>query len=196
MDLEKRIASYLDKVPPSVAGQQGDTQLFKVACTLYNGFALAEEETLKWLHHFNKKCQPPWNEDRLAYKAGQAAQVSHQNPRGYLLGMLPKPTLIEDKPIREFKLPATFATAKPDSPPNTCYDITPTPSINTPVLSVRVGKNSRGYRGKKDLHMGCYDPVVKTALELFDGELRPATPTYPWAMWDKLAKYDPSWHGT
>jgi hypothetical protein len=86
MTLDDRIRAYLEKVPPCIAGQGGDTHLFKVACTLYQGFALEPETVLTWLHHFNQKCQPPWDSARLIYKAAAAVNAHHDKPRGYLLG--------------------------------------------------------------------------------------------------------------
>ena len=86
MKHEERISRYLDTTPPCIAGQGGDLQLFKVACSLYNGFALTEAETVAWLVIYNRKCEPMWPATRLQYKAEQAASVPHENPRGYLLG--------------------------------------------------------------------------------------------------------------
>ena len=56
MKHEERISRYLDTTPPCIAGQGGDLQLFKVACSLYNGFALTEAETVAWLVIYNRKC--------------------------------------------------------------------------------------------------------------------------------------------
>jgi hypothetical protein len=86
MKHEERINRYLDAVPPCIAGQGGDNQLFKVACALYNGFALTEAETVAWLVIYNRKCEPMWPATRLQYKAEQAANTSHEKVRGYLLG--------------------------------------------------------------------------------------------------------------
>ena len=85
MDRNERIKRYLAAVPPCVEGEGGDSQLFKVACLLFNGFALSEIETLSWLKHYNTKCLPPWDESRLIYKTGEAIRVSHAKPRGHLL---------------------------------------------------------------------------------------------------------------
>jgi hypothetical protein len=84
-DKNEQIIRYLAAVPPAIAGQGGDNQTFKVACALYNGFALSEEETLTWLRAYNKKCEPPWPDPRLAYKASEAAKAAYQKPRGHLL---------------------------------------------------------------------------------------------------------------
>lgn len=80
-----QISRYLATAPPAISGQGGDIQTFRVACALYNGFALSEEETFTWLKAYNQKCLPPWSDPRLAYKASQATKVTHQKPRGYLL---------------------------------------------------------------------------------------------------------------
>ena len=68
MNTNERIRAYLDKIPPCIAGQGGDVHLYKVACVLFNGWALSEEETLVWLRVFNQRCQPPWDEYRLLTK--------------------------------------------------------------------------------------------------------------------------------
>ena len=121
MTTDKRIRLYLDKIPPCIADQGGDTHLFKVACVLYNGFALSEADTLRWLEHFNQKCLPPWDDYRLVYKAGQAASASHQKPRGYLLGgpsiavTTPMPNHKRNEtPVRSGKMFATATTPLTD----------------------------------------------------------------------------------
>ena len=89
MTLQERVTKYLERVPPCIAGQHGDDQLYKVACAIANGFNLTEGQTLEFLRIYNQRCEPPWNESRLAYKAGQAARATnHHKPRGYLLRKL------------------------------------------------------------------------------------------------------------
>ncbi len=86
MTLEERIISYLDRCPPAIEHSGGDVQTFKVACNLYNGFALDEAETFRFLQIYNKTCQPPWKEERLRKKVSGAMSAKHQKPRGHLLG--------------------------------------------------------------------------------------------------------------
>ena len=66
---EDRIAKYLEAIPAAVAGSGGHKQTFKVACVLYNGWALSEKETLAWLKIYNAKCEPPWSDKELEHKA-------------------------------------------------------------------------------------------------------------------------------
>ena len=86
MTKAERIARYLDATPAAVSGHGGHDQTFKVACSLYNGWALSQDETLAWLALYNERCQPPWSEHELCHKAAQAAKVEHKKPRGHLLG--------------------------------------------------------------------------------------------------------------
>ena len=45
--------TYLDAIPPAIAYSRGHNQTFKVACLLYNGWSLTEDETLAWLKIYN-----------------------------------------------------------------------------------------------------------------------------------------------
>ena len=83
--LQERIQAYLDATPPAIAYSDGHKQTFKVACLLYNGWALTVDETLAWLKIYNTKCEPPWTNKELAHKAKDAAKAKHEKPRGYLL---------------------------------------------------------------------------------------------------------------
>ena len=86
--LQERIQAYLDAIPPAIAYSGGHKQTFKVACLLFNGWALTVDETLAWLKIFNAKCQPPWSDKELAHKANDAATAKHEKSRGYLLDAL------------------------------------------------------------------------------------------------------------
>ena len=120
MTIDERIAAYLDKIPPCVEGNGGDTRLYKVACALYQGFALSEQETLAWLHKFNEKCEPPWPPEeyhRLEHKAAEAVKAKYVKPRGYLLGgsaPLKLATFQPAEPIAIFQRPSltTFTTSQ------------------------------------------------------------------------------------
>ena len=87
MTLDERIALYLEKCPPAVAGSRGHDQTFAVACALVNGFALDETDALRHMLVYNATCSPSWKERELRHKVQQAAKVNHQKPRGHLLGM-------------------------------------------------------------------------------------------------------------
>jgi hypothetical protein len=77
--LQERIQTYLDATPPAIAYSDGHKQTFKVACLLFNGWALTIDETLAWLKVYNTKCEPPWSDKELAHKAKDAAKAKHEN---------------------------------------------------------------------------------------------------------------------
>lgn len=86
MDLRERIFRYLAACPAAIAGQEGHKRTFSVACSLFNGFALTESETLDYLRLYNSRCQPEWNERELEHKANSAANAQHSKARGHLIG--------------------------------------------------------------------------------------------------------------
>ena len=114
--LQERIQTYLDAIPPAIAHSDGHKQTFKVACLLYNGWALTVDETLAWLKVYNAKCQPPWSDKELAHKAKDAAKAKHEKPRGYLLnGSIADQRAEPDwtlptKPHATGKIPTTLTT--------------------------------------------------------------------------------------
>jgi hypothetical protein len=86
-EISERVRAYLDKVPASVAGNGGDDQLFRAASILVNGFGLSPEEALPFLREYNARAEPPWLENRLAYKLAEALEEGPPpgKPCGYLL---------------------------------------------------------------------------------------------------------------
>ena len=122
--VREQITKYLDAVPPAIAGSRGHNRTFSVACSLYNGWALSEEDTLAWLKVYNERCEPKWNEKELAHKAASAAKAEHTKPRGHLLNpsieqqRAARDWTISKKPIASGKIalshPATLATLNSD----------------------------------------------------------------------------------
>jgi hypothetical protein len=112
---QERIAKYLEAIPPAIAYSRGHDQTFKVACFLYNGWALTEAETLAWLKVYNANCQPRWSDKELQHKAADAASAEHKKPRGHLLNASTQEQRAEpdwtlpSKPIASGKIPATLA---------------------------------------------------------------------------------------
>jgi hypothetical protein len=53
---------------------------------LVNGFAMSDDEAWAVLLDYNARCQPPWSESELRHKLSEARKVTHQHPRGHLLG--------------------------------------------------------------------------------------------------------------
>lgn len=86
MPLRERILKYLSACPPAIEGQNGSTQTFAVARSLYNGFALSESEVFQYLQDgYNLRCTPPWSEKELLHKASEATKAEYTKVRGYLL---------------------------------------------------------------------------------------------------------------
>ena len=74
-DAKERARRYIAKIE-SVAGQGGDTALFKAACALCQKFGLSEETALALLEEWNThNAKPPWGVDRLKYKVSQALKL-------------------------------------------------------------------------------------------------------------------------
>ncbi len=81
----RRARAYLAKLPPSIEGEGGDKALWKAALVLTRGFALPREEALRLLRDdFNPRCNPRWDDDRLAYKVKEAIGNGKKS-MGYLL---------------------------------------------------------------------------------------------------------------
>lgn len=85
MTREERICRYLSACPPAISGSNGHGQTFSIACNLYNGFAMTQQELEYWLSQYNTRCQPPWSERELAHKVQQAMNAQHSRPRGCLI---------------------------------------------------------------------------------------------------------------
>lgn len=79
-----RAHSYLEKLPPAIAGSGGHAAAFNAAVVLVRGFAMPEEDALPLLLAWNHThCNPPWREVELRHKLRSAANSSR--PLGYLL---------------------------------------------------------------------------------------------------------------
>ena len=77
---------YLEKIPPCIAGQGGDTQLYATACAIFWDFGLSEAEGMTLLREYNTRCLPPWPESRLTYKMNEVLKPDlHDRPRGHKL---------------------------------------------------------------------------------------------------------------
>jgi hypothetical protein len=104
MTKNERITAYLAHIPGAISGSGGHDQTFKVACALYNGWCLTEEETFSWLALYNQKCQPRWNERELKHKAASAAKAMHEKRRGYLFDDNSEPKSTQGEPTTIFKV--------------------------------------------------------------------------------------------
>ncbi len=84
-DVERRAAAYLDAMPAAISGQGGHNATYAAATALVHGFALPIDVALHLLlDRFNPRCVPPWSEKELRHKVENAADKSHERPRGWL----------------------------------------------------------------------------------------------------------------
>lgn len=74
----RRAKGWLARTPGAVEGQRGHDHTFYVACRLCNGFDLGPERTFELMLQWNTSCQPPWTEQELAHKIGDA--MKHSGP--------------------------------------------------------------------------------------------------------------------
>jgi hypothetical protein len=176
---EDRIAKYLEAIPGAIAGAGGHKQTFKAACSLYNGWALTEEETLAWLKVYNAKCNPLWTDKELEHKAKDVARAKHNKPRGYLLGEsgsafekeAPDWTL-PTKPMGVWKIPATLATPNSIS---ICTTVTFTDKrveIENTVANVANGVVSGLVSPENGEHSENMEPLDPEPVSILDPEAR------------------------
>jgi hypothetical protein len=82
--ISERAASYLERMPPAIAGSGGHAATFNAAAVLTRGFAMPETDALPLLLAWNQShCQPPWSEADIRHKLRSAATSTR--PLGYLL---------------------------------------------------------------------------------------------------------------
>jgi hypothetical protein len=70
--LERRISSYLAKIPPAVSGHGGHIQTYYVARILVHGFGLSDTDAMTFMYEYNARCAPPWREKELRHKLQSA----------------------------------------------------------------------------------------------------------------------------
>jgi hypothetical protein len=91
--LDKRVErarAYVAKMEPSISGQGGHKQLFKVAMVLGDGFGLPEEAALELLREFNERGDPE-SEEQLAHKVASAMKrIAKQGGPSYALALTPQ----------------------------------------------------------------------------------------------------------
>jgi hypothetical protein len=80
------IERYVMTAPLAVSGSNGHGVTLGVGRTLYNGFGLSREETLKWLQVYNTRLAEKWTERELEHKTDSAVRGSYDKPRGWMLG--------------------------------------------------------------------------------------------------------------
>jgi hypothetical protein len=67
----------------AIAGKRGHDVTFKMACDLVRGFELSDDDAMKLMEQWNKKCSPPWATADLEKKVSDARNASGKT--GYLL---------------------------------------------------------------------------------------------------------------
>lgn len=82
---EERIQLYVDRTAIAISGQEGSKRTMAVARTLYTGFDLSEEDTVRWLTQFSARCQPPWNEKEIIHKVKSVVNTKTSHERGWML---------------------------------------------------------------------------------------------------------------
>jgi len=103
----RRAGAYLDRLPPSIAGQHGHDALFRAAVAVGWGFDLPDGEAMPLLERFNMRADPPWDSADLARKLAEARTIQHREPRGWLLDA--ESTRAE---VRATAEPAPFASER------------------------------------------------------------------------------------
>ncbi len=74
---ETNVIEYLKNVEPSVEGNGGDVQAFKVAAYVIETFNLTIDQVLiLMLEHWNERCSPPWDSSDLRNKIDNAFKYS------------------------------------------------------------------------------------------------------------------------
>lgn len=89
IDIIERAQRLLRVTEPSISGSDGHKSLLAAASALINGFLLDDGTALSLLmHHFNPRCDPPWDERDLQRKVNEAKRLGPAGRKspGYLLG--------------------------------------------------------------------------------------------------------------
>lgn len=84
VDPVERAQAFLERVDPAVSGQRGDLLTFRVCCRIVRGFDLSDEQAMRVLSEWNKRCEPPWSEHELRQKVANARRYGRE-PLGGLL---------------------------------------------------------------------------------------------------------------
>jgi DNA primase RepB-like protein len=79
-----RARAFLQHVDPAVSGRRGDLLTFRVCCRIVRGFNLSDEQAMRVLTEWNKRCEPPWSEHELRQKVTNARRYGRE-PLGGLL---------------------------------------------------------------------------------------------------------------
>lgn len=75
-----RVEAYIAKCRPSVSGEHGHDNAYRVACTLIRGFNLSPEAAMPYFERWNQTCQPPWSGQELKRKLEEAERSADDEP--------------------------------------------------------------------------------------------------------------------
>ncbi|NNM84960.1 MAG: hypothetical protein HKL96_04270 [Phycisphaerales bacterium] len=70
----ERCRKYLQKLPPGIMGKVGSNPTFEAACVCFR-FGLDDADAWTLLLEYNATCQPPWSEQELRHKLGDARKA-------------------------------------------------------------------------------------------------------------------------
>ncbi len=85
LEVERRAAAYLDRIPPAISGSGGHGQAYAAATAMVHGFGLDPTVAFALLRdRYNPRCQPPWTDKELVHKIDDAAAKPHDKPFGWL----------------------------------------------------------------------------------------------------------------
>ena len=87
-DRVARARKWLEKRDPAVSGAGGDDWTYQTACEVMIDFDLAEQDALTLLGEWNRRCQPPWDEEDLSGFLRRAEKYSTK-ARGSKLAIKP-----------------------------------------------------------------------------------------------------------
>ena len=84
--VQERARSYIEKLPPAIAGQGGSTQAFKVSYLLVQGFGLEPgEAAAEFKAIYNLNCVPPFSDAEILRKCQDSLKCNPKEGRGFLL---------------------------------------------------------------------------------------------------------------
>lgn len=81
VNIERAIA-YLRHLPGAVEGEGGDEQTYQTIAAIME-LGLSEAGCAEAMQEWNARCRPPWDEDDLAVKIGNAARYMQNEPGAY-----------------------------------------------------------------------------------------------------------------
>lgn len=82
--LADRVRKYLAACRPSISGEHGHDNAYRVACELVRGFSLSVDDAFPLFDEWNQRCDPPWSHQDLMRKLEEADRKA-DGEAGYLL---------------------------------------------------------------------------------------------------------------